>query len=119
MGFSRPFSECNRFQGRLSHLGRTLKWYVNRKNPQMGSVCLVHVGMCTGQEVYQSVRTFYMPHIGECCHHYCLGRSDPAPMTAPVPIGMNSSSTQLLDLLQALRLGQFFFFSLAYFKATH
>ncbi len=38
------------------------------------------------------------------------GRSDPAPMIAPVPFGMNSSSSQLLDLLQALRLGQFFFF---------
>jgi hypothetical protein len=46
------------------------------------------------------------------------GRSDPAPMTAPVPFGMNS---QLLDLLQALRLVtfSFLFFSLAYFKATH
>ncbi len=39
-----------------------------------------------------------------------LGQNDPAPMTAPVPFGMNSSSSQLLDLLQALRLGQFFFF---------
>ncbi len=48
-----------------------------------------------------------------------VGQSDPAPMTAPVPFGMNSSSSQLLDLLQALRLGQFFFFSLTYFKATH
>jgi hypothetical protein len=38
------------------------------------------------------------------------GRSDPAPMTAPVLFGMNLSSSQLLDLLQALRLGQFFFF---------
>jgi len=38
-------------------------------------------------------------------------------MTAPVLFGMNSSSSQLLDLLQALRLGHFF--SLTYFKATH
>jgi hypothetical protein len=30
-------------------------------------------------------------------------------MTAPVPFGMNSSSSQLLDLLQALRLGHFYF----------
>jgi len=35
-------------------------------------------------------------------------RSDPAFMPAPVPFGMNSSSSQLLDLLQALRLGHFF-----------
>jgi hypothetical protein len=48
------------------------------------------------------------------------GRSDPAPMTAPIPFGMNSSSSQLLDLLHALRFDQFFFFfSLTYFKATH
>jgi hypothetical protein len=33
-------------------------------------------------------------------------------MTALVPFGMNSSSSQLLDLLQALKLGQFFFPSL-------
>ncbi len=26
MGFSRPVSECNRFQGRLSYLEKTLKW---------------------------------------------------------------------------------------------
>jgi hypothetical protein len=48
-----------------------------------------------------------------------VGQNDPAPMIAPIPFGMNSSSSQLLDLLQALRLGQFFFFSLTYFKATH
>jgi len=40
--------------------------------------------------------------------------SDPAPMTAPVPFGMNSSSSQLLDLLQALRLGHLFFFSFSF-----
>jgi hypothetical protein len=33
-------------------------------------------------------------------------------MTTPIPFGMNSSLSQLLDLLQALRLGQFFFPSL-------
>jgi hypothetical protein len=33
-------------------------------------------------------------------------------MTAPVPFGMNSSSSQLLDFLHALRLGHFFFPSL-------
>jgi len=38
------------------------------------------------------------------------GWSDPAPMTPPVPFGMNSSSSQLLDMLQALRLGQFYLF---------
>jgi hypothetical protein len=38
------------------------------------------------------------------------GRSDPAPMTAPIPFGMNSSSSQLLDLLQALRLGHLFIY---------
>jgi hypothetical protein len=37
-----------------------------------------------------------------------VGWSDPAPMTSLVPFGMNSSSSQLLDLLQALRLGHFF-----------
>jgi len=37
------------------------------------------------------------------------GWSYPALMTVPVPFGMNSSSSQLLDLLQALRLGHFFF----------
>jgi hypothetical protein len=49
------------------------------------------------------------------------GRSDLAPMTTPVPFGMKSSSSQILNLLQALRLGHFFlfFFALAYFKATH
>jgi hypothetical protein len=31
-------------------------------------------------------------------------------MTPPVPFGMNSSSSQLLDMLQALRLGQFYLF---------
>jgi hypothetical protein len=45
-----------------------------------------------------------------------MGWSDPAPMTAPIPFGMNSSSSQLLDLLHALRLGHFFF---PHFKATH
>ncbi len=40
------------------------------------------------------------------------GPSDPAPMIALVPFVMNSSSSPLLDLLQALRLGHslFFFF---------
>jgi hypothetical protein len=38
------------------------------------------------------------------------GQSDPAPMTALILFGMNSSSSQSLDLLQALRLGQFNFF---------
>jgi hypothetical protein len=38
-------------------------------------------------------------------------------MTAPILFEMNSSSSQLLDLLHALRLGHFF--SLTYFKATH
>jgi len=47
------------------------------------------------------------------------GWSDPTPMTTPVPFGMNSSSSQLLDLLQTLRLGQFFFFPFTNFKATH
>jgi len=51
--------------------------------------------------------------------HQRNARSDPAPMTAPVPFGMNLSSSQLLDLLHALRLGQFFYFSLTYFKVTH
>jgi hypothetical protein len=37
------------------------------------------------------------------------GGSDPAPTTAPVPFVMNSSSSQLLDLLHALRMGHFFF----------
>jgi hypothetical protein len=39
-----------------------------------------------------------------------VGRSDPTPMITLVPFGMNSCSSQLLDLSQALRLGQFFFF---------
>jgi hypothetical protein len=39
-------------------------------------------------------------------------------MTAPVPFGMNSSSSQLLDMVQALRLGQKKI-SFIYFKATH
>jgi len=47
------------------------------------------------------------------------GQNDLAPMTTLVLFGMNSNSSQLLDLLQALRLGQFFFFSFTYFKATH
>jgi len=38
------------------------------------------------------------------------GRSDPTPIIASILFGMNSSSSQLLDLLQALRLGQIFFF---------
>jgi hypothetical protein len=33
-------------------------------------------------------------------------------MTAPIPFGMNSNASQLLDLVEALRLGQFFFFPL-------
>jgi hypothetical protein len=37
------------------------------------------------------------------------GWSYPALLTVPVPFGMNLSSSQLLDLLQALRLGHFFF----------
>ncbi len=37
------------------------------------------------------------------------GRSDLAPMTPLIPFGMNSNSSQLLDLLQALRFGQFLF----------
>jgi hypothetical protein len=45
--------------------------------------------------------------VGEVVFRF-LGRSVPAPMTAPVPFGMNSSSSQLLDMLQALRLGHFF-----------
>jgi hypothetical protein len=36
-------------------------------------------------------------------------------MIVPVPFGMNSSSSQLLDLLQALRLGHFIFI---YFSLT-
>jgi hypothetical protein len=48
-----------------------------------------------------------------------VGRSDPTPMIAPVPFGMNLSSSQLLDLLHTLRLGQFFFFPLTYFKVAH
>jgi hypothetical protein len=39
-----------------------------------------------------------------------VGQSDLAPMTTLVPFGINSSSSQLLDLLQALRLGHFYFF---------
>jgi len=39
------------------------------------------------------------------------GQNDPTPMIAPILFRMNSSSSQLLDMLQALRLGQFFFFS--------
>ncbi len=42
-------------------------------------------------------------------HVYPFSWGDLAPMTAPVPFGMNSSSSQLLDMLHALRLGQFFF----------
>jgi hypothetical protein len=38
-------------------------------------------------------------------------QNDPTPMIAPVSFRMNSSSSQLLDMLQALRLGQFFCFS--------
>ncbi len=53
-----------------------------------------------------------------------LWPESPSPMTAPVRFGMNfrfgmnSSSSQLLDLLLALRLGHFFF-PFTYFKATH
>jgi hypothetical protein len=46
MGFSRPVSEYNRFQGRLSHLEKTLKWYVIRKNPKIGSVSLSSTAVC-------------------------------------------------------------------------
>ncbi len=38
------------------------------------------------------------------------GSNGPTPMIALVPFGMNSSSSQLLDLLQALRLGHFILF---------
>jgi hypothetical protein len=37
------------------------------------------------------------------------GWSDLAPMIAPILFGMNSSSSQLLDLLHALKLGHLFF----------
>jgi hypothetical protein len=47
-----------------------------------------------------------------------VGWSDPAPMTSLVLFGMNSSSSQLFDLLQALKSGHFFI-PLTYFKATH
>jgi len=46
MGFSRPVSECNRFQGRLSHLEKTLKWYVNRKNPKISSLSVSSTAVC-------------------------------------------------------------------------
>jgi hypothetical protein len=46
MGFSRPVSECNRFQGRPSHIEKTLKGYVNRKNPKMGSVSVSSTSVC-------------------------------------------------------------------------
>jgi hypothetical protein len=39
-----------------------------------------------------------------------LGRNDPTPMTASILFGMNSSSSQLLNMLQALRLGRFLIF---------
>ncbi len=48
--------------------------------------------------------------LGNLCFSWLPSRSDPAPMTAPVLFGMNSSSSQLLVLLQALRLGQFYLF---------
>ncbi len=38
------------------------------------------------------------------------GWNDPTPMIAPISFGMNWSSSQLLDLLHALKLGQFLFF---------
>jgi hypothetical protein len=43
----------------------------------------------------------------------------PSPVTAPVPFGMNSNSSQLLDLLKALMLGHFILFSFPYFKVIH
>jgi hypothetical protein len=49
---------------------------------------------------------YHSTHYHSSLLYHFLGRTDPAPMTAPVPFGMNWSSFQLLDLLlQALRLG--------------
>jgi hypothetical protein len=43
-----------------------------------------------------------------CYPHVLLGRSDPAPMTAPVPSGMNPSSSQF-GSAAGIEVGSFFF----------